>query len=284
MNQVFDFNRFTLLVSKHWSENRKKYLLGLVAMAGMLFFWYSFVLLFSSERGIGTEMQMLTFFFGLGILGCFFGSMLFNELSSGPKAMNYLSFPASHFEKLVCGLLYGVVFFFISYTVIFYIVDFAMVNFGNSIASEPRNLGEAIEKPAKVINVFGRNSETLGTTNDEPNPFRVFILAYLAVQSAYILGSVYFAKFSFIKTTIALACVALVITLFVGKALYPMLPEGGFYSGLTSFRVYANGNFDNAKLVTLPEWIDDILLFLLQFAFAPIFWIVTYFRFKEKEV
>ena len=81
----------------------------------------------------------MTYFFGLAIMGCFFGSMLFNELSSGPKAMNYLSFPASHFEKLVCGLLYGVVFFFIAYTVIFYIVDFAMVKFANSIAGEPGN-------------------------------------------------------------------------------------------------------------------------------------------------
>jgi hypothetical protein len=280
MNQVFDFNRFKLLVSKHWSENRKKYLLGLAAMAGMLFFWFCFVLIIDSGNGLQWDMQLQTFFFGLAILGCFFGSMLFNELSSGPKAMNYLSFPASHFEKLACGVLYGVVFFFIAYTVIFYIVDFAMVNFANSIAGEPGNLNEAMAMPSQVVNIF---SKYPGKGNDGQSPFQTFIYAYLVLQSAYILGSVYFAKFSFIKTTIALACVALVMTLFIGKVLYPMLPQGGYLSGLTSLRVN-DGNFENSKLVSLPEWIGDMLLFLLKFAFAPILWIVTYFRFKEKEV
>ena len=281
MNQVFDFNRFILLVSKHWSENRKKYLLGLAAMAGILFFWYSFVLIINPIGGLGDDLQLQTFFFGLAILGCFFGSMLFNELSSGPKAMNYLSFPASHFEKLVCGLLYGVVFFFIAYTVIFYVVDFSMVSFANSIAGDPGNLNEAIAKPVKVVNIFGRRTNT---GNEGPGPFQIFFLTYLVVQSAYILGSVYFAKFSFIKTTIALACIALVMTLFIGKVLYPMLPEGGYINSLTSLKVFTDGNFDDVKLVSLPEWIGDMLLFILKFAFAPIFWIVTYFRFKEKEV
>ncbi|RYY22567.1 MAG: hypothetical protein EOO04_15565 [Chitinophagaceae bacterium] len=284
MNQVFDFNRFILLVSKHWSENRKKYLLGLIAIAGMLFFWYSFVLIFDSRRIIALDTQLMTYFFGLAVMGCFFGSMLFNEMSSGPKAMNYLSFPASHLEKLVCGLLYGVLFFFIAYTVIFYIVDFAMVSVGNSLTPEPGILSEGLAQPAKVINLFGAKSDKPGIEGSIPEVFRIFVLIYLAIQSAYILGSVYFAKFSFIKTTIALACIALVFTLFVAKILYPMLPEGGDYNSLTSLSVYTEGSPGNAKLVALPEWIDDTLQFILKFAFAPIFWIVTYFRFKEKEV
>jgi hypothetical protein len=282
MNQVFDFNRFTLLVSKHWSENRKKYLLGLLAMAGMLFFWYSFVLLIDSGHSLGADTQVSTFFFGLAILGLFFGSMIFTELSSGPKAMNYLSFPASHFEKLACGLLYGVVFFFIAYVSIFYLVDFAMVSFGNSIAGTSQNLGGALARPATIVNVFGKYPGDGG--NEAPNLFQVFIFLYLVVQSAYILGSVYFAKFSFIKTTIALASVALVIALFVSNVLYPMLPEGGYYSGLTSFSVYTDSNFESAKMVSLPEWINDMLLFIFRFALAPVLWIATYFRFKEKEV
>jgi hypothetical protein len=284
MNQVFDLNRFTLLVSKHWSENRKKYLLGLAAMAGMLFIWYSFVLMIDARHRIDHDMQMGTFFFGLGILGCFFGSVMFTELSSGPKAMNYLSFPASHFEKLLCGLLYGVVLFFIAYVTIFYLVDFAMVNFGNSIGPNAQNLDNVLAKPASVVNVFGKYPGGLGSGNAAPNIFGIFIFAYLVLQSSYILGSVYFAKFSFIKTTIALACVALIIALFVSKVLDQMLPYGSSYDGLTSLSVYTDKNYESAKFVALPEWINDVLVFILKFALAPIVWIVTYFRFTEKEV
>ncbi|RYG40652.1 MAG: hypothetical protein EOO01_26875 [Chitinophagaceae bacterium] len=87
MNQVFDFRRFSLLLGKHWSENRKRYTLGLIAMAGLLFFWFGFVIIIDWGRRIPEEMQALTYFFGLAISGCFYGSILFSELAEGPKAM-----------------------------------------------------------------------------------------------------------------------------------------------------------------------------------------------------
>ena len=43
----------------------------------------------------------------------------------------------------------------------------------------------------------------------------------LLFSHAYILGSVYFAKFSFIKTTIALACIALIIHLICRQGALP---------------------------------------------------------------
>ena len=49
------------------------------------------------------------------------------------------------------------------------------------------------------------------------------------------------------------------------------------------YRVYvSDGDMD--KIIHLPEWINSIVLFLLKYAFAPIFWVVTYFRLKEKEI
>lgn len=281
MNQVFDFKRFSLLVGKHWSENRKKYSLGLVAMAGLLFFWFGFTIVLEWGNRLHEELQALTYFFGLAITGCFFGSILFSELSSGPKAMNYLIFPASHLEKLLCGLLYGVVFFFIAYTLVFYIVDAPMVMIANSIARSQSN-GPEIFKPNSVVNVFFKTYG--GDMNTGVNPFVMFILVYMGVQSAYILGSVYFAKFSFIKTTISLLMIALVVSLFVGKVLTAMLPPGGYYRGLTSYQVWEGGSFELSKIIMLPDWADSLLGFLVKYAFAPIFWVVTYFRFKEKQV
>jgi hypothetical protein len=281
MNQVFDMKRFTMLVSKHWSENSKKYTLGMIAMAGLLVFWYTFFMLFATNGIIHESVQAATYFVGLVLGGCFYGSILFNDLGSGPKAMSYLIFPASHLEKLLVGLLYAVVFFFIAYTLVFYLVDIPMVKIGNSVA-ETYYKTSTYRQPADVLNVF---SNSFGSNNEVgPDFFMIFTLLYLAVQAAYILGSIYFIKFSFIKTTISLLLVALLISLFVGKVLYPMLPDRGYYTGLTSFRVLSSERFDGAYTsVTLPGWIGETLEFLLKYAFAPLFWIVTYFRFKEKE-
>ncbi|HTF31736.1 MAG TPA: hypothetical protein VK625_22920, partial [Flavitalea sp.] len=256
--------------------------LGLVAMAGLLFFWYGFMLIVDGGQRIFENMQVMTYFFGLALTGCFYGSILFAELSSGPKAMNYLIFPASHLEKLVCGLLYGVVLFFIAYTLVFYIVDIPMVMLGNSL-HKSNFPGEAVSKSSEIANVFWRTFSDERPTTDS-NPHVLFILMYFAVQSAYILGSVYFPKFSFIKTTISLLLVALLISLYVAKILQPMLPDGGHYVSLTSFRIFENNDFNQQKIVSLPGWTNNTLTFLLKFAFAPIFWVVTYFRFKEKEV
>jgi hypothetical protein len=281
MNQVFDMKRFTMLVAKHWSENSKKYTLGVIAMAGLLIFWYAFVMLLDNSGIIHESMQAATYFVGLTLAGCFYGSILFSDLGSGPKAMNYLIFPASHLEKLLVGLLYAIVFFFIAYTVVFYLVDIPMVKIGNSIA-ETYYQKTTYREPAGIVNVFWKS---FGQDNEKaPNPFFIIILAYVAVQSAYILGSIYFTKFSFIKTTISLLLFSLIISLFVGKVLNPMLPDRGYYTGLTSFRVLGTERFDGPfSTVSLPTWVDNILWFLLKYAFAPLLWIVTYFRFKEKE-
>src|SRR5688572_25856613 len=109
MNQVFDFKRWTLLVAKHWSENKRKYLLGTVAMAGLLFFWFGFVVVIDWGRPIHSSVQITTYLVGLAITGLFFASTTFADLASGPKAMNFLIFPASHLEKLLCSLLYSLV-------------------------------------------------------------------------------------------------------------------------------------------------------------------------------
>ncbi len=281
MNQVFDFKRWTLLVAKHWSENKRKYLLGTVALAGLLFFWFGFVLVIDWGRPIASFIQVQTYYVGLAITGLFFASTTFAELSSGPKAMNYLIFPASHLEKLLCSLLYSLVFFYLVYTAVFYLVDFSMVKIANSAAAA-RWTGAGDAPSSEVVNIFTEFTDE--SNPDEPNVFLLIMLAYVTIQSAFILGSVYFPKYSFIKTTISLLVLAFAIVLFFAKVLDPMMPDGGYYKGLTSYRIFEDGNFQHAKIVQLPEWIGEVLFFLLKYALAPLLWVVTYFRLKEKEV
>ncbi len=283
MNQAFSFNRWLLLIGKHWSENRKKYLLALLAITGIILIWFVFNIVMERHRPMGIDIQFGTYYAGLFIVGCLYASTLFSELSSKSRGTNYLSLPASQLEKTLCALLYGVVIFFAAYTLIFYFADIIMVKIANGISyvywQKNHSPGEVFV-PQKVFNVFLGDEEM---RRGRVNMNFIIFLFYFAVQSAYLLGSIYFSRFSFIKTTVALLVLWLFIIVFIGKILGSFMPEGNFYEDITSYRLY-DGGADGEKIIRLPEWVSTSILFLLKYAFAPLFWIVTYFRVKEKEI
>ena len=284
MNQVFSFNRFLLLIAKHWSENRKKYLLGLLAITGIMMVWFGFMILMERYHPMESSVQFGTYYGGLFMVGCLYASTLFADLSSKSRGTNYLSVPASQLEKTVSTLLYGVVIFFISYTLLFYIADIIMVKVGNAVWYAYWQKGHSagsVFQPQKVVNVFWGND---GPGRDESAniPFYI-LLGYFAVQSAFLLGSVYFSRFSFIKTTVGLLFIWLLVIVFVGKVLNAFMPDGSFYESISSYRLNV-GSESGEKIIRLPEWVNTGSVFLLKYAFAPIFWIATYFRLKEKEI
>src|SRR4051794_17424029 len=108
MNQVFNAGRWSLLVGKHWSENRKQYSLALVAIAGLQLLWFIIMLGSRGNPMIEPSMQVATYYFGLFVVGCIYGSMLFADLGSKTRGLNYLVVPASQLEKLLCALFYAV--------------------------------------------------------------------------------------------------------------------------------------------------------------------------------
>jgi hypothetical protein len=280
MNQVFDLKRWLLLVGKHWSENRKKYLLSLAAIAALMVIWYSFILILERHTPFPEEMQVITYFIGMAIVGCLFGSLFFSEAASGPKAMHFLSVPASTFEKMLNALFYGVILFFISYTLIFYLVDFTMVKIANGLLESFWNERDPshIWRPMKVVNVFSRPQ---GTSHDFPNVYFYFLVVYFNLQSAFILGSVYFPGYSFIKTCISLLLVFL-FGIFYIATVDDFMPSGGFTDGLIGYRVNEEGGVERGAV--LPEAFSVTLKYLAMWGFLPLLWAATYFRLKEKEV
>jgi len=274
MNSVFDLNRWLLYIGKHWNENKKKYLLSLGAIAGLLVLWYSFLMLVNADHSLSSDIQAITYYVGLFLTGCLYASLIFSDLSEGPKAMHYLLTPASLLEKLMTAILYGVILFFICYTIIFYGVDFIMLKAANGVASAvAEREHRPFNHPAEVINVFvaPRSGENF-----------YIVLAYFSIQSIFLLGSVYFVRFQYIKTLVSGLVVFLVLVFFVHKVIGSFMPDGGFFKPFTVFRI-----FDHQKgelSVQLPEWFSMIMLFLIKYTLAPSLWVVAYFRLKEKEV
>ncbi len=293
MNQTFDARRWWLLVGKHWSENRKKYALSLVAIAGLLLIL--FLTMFNERRSVTNEIQVTTYYSGLFIVGCLYASMLFADLASKTRGLNYLLVPASQLEKLLCALFYGVIVFFVCYTALFYLVDFIAVKVSNTFAYSrwvEHHSAQDVFEGSKVYNVFvtpNRDADELG--------FVFYLLLFFFVlQAAFIYGSIFFAKFNFIKSIIALLVIGLFISFVIAKLIAPILPPGSYRHGITSYEVYTvkstpsgdgvmiYSDAVNDKLVSIPEWIGDVLLFLLKYALAPLFWLAAYYRLKEKEI
>ena len=275
MNAVFDLKRWSLYFGKHWNENKRRYLLSLAAVGGLLVLWFSFLMIVNPDNPMGLRMQVVAYYVGLFLTGCLFASTMFNELSDGPKAIHYLLTPVSAFEKLLTAIIYGVILFFISYTVVFYVVDFIMLKVANSVMNDWLQHHHLAPRTQELLNVFI-------STEGGDNFYFYILLIFFAVQSIFLLGSVYFVKNQYIKTLISGLVVFLILVFFVHKVLGSFMPDGSFFQPFTVYRVWNSSQGE--VMILIPEWFSSILLFLTKYALAPCLWLVAYFRLKEKEV
>jgi hypothetical protein len=272
MNQFFSFNRFSLLVAKHWADNKKRYLLSVIAFIGLLIAWFIFTLLVDPGDAIGKGMQMTTYFFLLFAVGSFYANQYFRDLGSRARGINFLLVPASAFEKILCGLLYTVVLFFVVFTSAFYLVDALMVSIAEGFLAV-----NTPEKDKGLVNIF----EAASLPFDDQSGINI-LLIFFAIQSAFLLGSVYYAKYSFIKTIISGFVVFFIIFCFV-YFLSDLMPKGEYANGfLMSYRIDNQDKDD--YLVRIPGWLGQAVYFLLMYGTTPFLWIVTYVRLKEKQV
>ena len=275
----FSFQRWSLLVAKHWAENKKRYLLSIAAIFALITFWFTFLLLVNDEDPMSKNMQAGAYFVSLFGIGCLYAGTFFNPLNSRSKGTFYLLTPASSLEKLLTALLFTVVFFFVVFVGVFYLSNFIMINIANTIHpfyTQPGNNG--VIPQAEMFNVFYE----IGPGEDAIN-FPIYaLLAFFALQAAFLLGSVYFGQFGIVKTAIALFVLFLAVSFAEGYLFHLILPNGDHQEGLGSFLTYEAGKPVN--LVMLPTWVDNTLSFVLKFAFAPLFWVVTFYRLTEKEI
>ncbi len=275
----FSFQRWLLLVGKHWAENKKKYTLSVVAILGLIIFWFVFMMLTSRYDPLSRQVQTSTYFISLFAVGCLFASQFFSQLGSKTKSIFYLLTPASALEKLLCSLFYAVLIFFIVFTAVFYLADVVMVSVANAVHPYYQVPdGNGVIPKAAIANVFDGKGPGLNAVNIS----YYFLLLFFAVQSAFLLGSVYFSQYSFIKTAIVLFGLFIAASFTEGYLLHTFLPEGTHHKGLTAFASMGDGRLD--KVVELSPWVAQVTGFLLCYAFAPLFWMVTYFRLTEKEV
>ena len=261
MSPTFSFSRLGKLIAKQFYENSRLYLISTLALLGLLSIAFTFWITVAGPNYQEEETYFI-FLFGLFLAGAIFASMSFNMLGRKDKGIYWLGIPATHLEKLVCTILFSVVLFFIVYCLCFYLVKSIALTYLDS----------------RVGAIY---TEMNGSNDGFGSVFKYFLYADFAVQSLYLLGSVYFSRYSFIVTTVVGALVMFLFVYYITQIDRFMEPDS--WELFTVKRADANVQ-DSYFLYSVSPTVVDIIKYAVQFLWVPVFWVATWYRLKEKEI
>ena len=123
MNEIFDVNRFLLLVKKEFIENKKMCLLGVGAMIGTL----TLAMLLMTPFALAGEGEDLFLYFPIAPIGymlcCVAPSMAFGSMRTKGGKVGALMLPASTFEKYLSQIVVYVLCAVIAFVASVYVAE-----------------------------------------------------------------------------------------------------------------------------------------------------------------
>ncbi|MBO9676219.1 MAG: hypothetical protein J7577_22455 [Sphingobacteriaceae bacterium] len=267
MNNTFNINRFGLLLKRQWLDFGKIYLMSLIVLTVIVVGFYFFNIprlnqsnFIWNDNGHAQLAFRMPIFLSIGFLFLTIeASTYFSGLGQKSKAIMELMTPASTTEKFFCAVLFSVILSLLSYLLIFFIVDSIFLNYINELWKNQKALDYNTNKLTFVS--FSPFYDDL--TSDTRNKF-LFVFP-LFFSSVFLLGSVYFNRFHYIKTALSLTAL-FTLVIFLGFKTSKWLLEGKYNAG-TNERDFV-----------------FIILFVASILVTLFIWIITYVRLKEKEV
>lgn len=265
MNQTFSFNRWLLLMRRHWMENGTLYVYGIVSIIGAmgisLFFWVQ------SNHNYRQADLLIMYMIGLHIVGAIFASGAFDMLQKKDKGIYYLSLPASHFEKLLTMIVYNAILFTIIFSLCYYAMQWLTVLIVKAkVAAHP--------------DLYDYRPIYFGQNNWLEPAIVYFAMLFFGVQALFLLGSVYFKRFSFLLTLVILVIFIFLEIFYVTKLAHSIFPDQLHYWNSSGVHTIGEHN----KIYRLPEPLRLILKWVCLLGWAPLFWWAAWFRLKEKEI
>ncbi|SDD42090.1 hypothetical protein SAMN04488024_105384 [Pedobacter soli] len=257
-------NRFGLLLKRQWLEFGKIYLISFGVLLGVLILFYKINITednlnsrYYNSLNFRHPLFLVTGFIFISITS----SSYFMNLGQKPKAIINILIPASTLEKFLTAMFYTLIVSIPSYLLCFYLVDAAFVS---SIRDSHTLTSSYTDYDGKkiVIDHFAYFFST-----ETAIQFRSFYYMPLLINSIFLLGSIFFKNFHYVKTAISLM---VFVVLWIASTIYVM-------SKLT----------DNTVWVGSPYWQDETHIFfatnLVALCLTMIFWLITFIRLKEKE-
>jgi hypothetical protein len=254
-----NLNRLFLLIKKEYIENIKLVLIGYIAVIGFIF---AILLLNSIYDG-----ELWLYFNGIYnstivLVGIVFAGISFADFRTKERAISYLTLPATHLEKILSQILLSTFGFVISYTLVFYLSYLMFYVIGKMFFTFP---------------IGGFNPFTLDTYNA--------ISALIIIQSLYLAGASFFKKIPVFFTSLYIFVFSLILLLVVGVLVHLLTNQIPQYVGLQSEDMEFVFNTQGPKNISKDDfWSGKIISIFFHYLLAPIFWLITYFNLKEKEV
>ena len=244
--------RILLLMQKTAYENARFTIIGISTIFG----FFSVILLISALNGADAWSKMNNFYVaGFIISGTFLSGMAFTNFRNKEKTMNYLMLPASTLEKLISELLLTTIIFAIVYTILFFVFNLAA---------------------SLVASIYGLPTDFLNLM--DLHVLEGFMY-YVIFQSIFLAGSATFRKvplfftlFSLFTAWVAVFIFVVIISLSL-KGEFENLAVNNFSINSDTFPEF---DIENHFLIQIPKY-------MFYYLTAPIFWLVTYFKLKEKE-
>ncbi|TCD12816.1 hypothetical protein EZ449_01860 [Pedobacter frigidisoli] len=269
MNNTFNINRFLLLLKRQWLDFGKIYFGVLIVLVGIIIAIYSYFIptpksghFFDYDGNLDMRFRYGLFM----LLGFFFISIIasgyYNNLGQKSRAILELMTPASTFEKFLAGIFYTAIVSVFSYLLVFYIVDAGFVKYLNSNLPA---FSSTLNKKTSIKDVDGIFYEVINDANYLRYSRYFFVFPFL-FTSIFLLGSVYFNRFHYIKTAMAVM----------------------IFTGIAGYIIYKIGYLLTQDMVSISivSKEDSVLqsTFIVTLIITIIMWLITFIRLKEKEV
>lgn len=264
-NNVLDFRRLGYYFQQHLVAAFRPYLLGILAIFGLMIILPSLVVL-SNNSHIELSDIVAFYYIGLFFGGLLFTSMAFSDFNNKEKGVSFLMLPASQFEKFITAFLVTTVGFFLVYHLCAY-TAFIIVN-----------------KIAIAKNTFGIRMDWDFLGNEKGQRYIYFV--YIFLHAVFLVGALYFNKLAFIKTLVVLLLILLGLYLLncvfafilFGSNMRYIFEQVPFV--LIGTRPSGNGN----STYVISEQMAKSYIFIAKYLLAPILWTIAYFRLKDKEI
>ncbi|KGE16190.1 hypothetical protein [Sphingobacterium deserti] len=271
MSDLFDIRRLMSLINRQWISFGKVYIMSIGIAAGVIAAFYGYAVKeffynFSAEPGFMKHLlsfrPVLFIFLGLLFVTIIAGTY-FSDLGQKPKAIFEILIPASRLEKFITALFFSLFITMISYVLIYMVIDFGFVIYlRKAVASISLSDND-------VANAAINSKVPFLSMKDFPARLPFFYFLPFLLSAIFLLGSIAFQNFQYIKTAISLIIFIAVWTI---TLVYLM-------NALTR---------NTMSVSDRGLWNEELNIFRLILGIGVfltlVFWIIGFLRLKEKEV
>lgn len=255
MNTTLDINRLGLLLKRYFIENKQR----------ELTFWGITTVVFTLMHLAGPQEKSISVEMFLYISGFIFAARTFKIFNYTPGGMHYLLIPATHFEKLTTAILLSTLYYFAMILISYSLGTIFGTTIGNFF----------FESNNPIVFALFNSIPDLYNNGHAPMSLLYKFILFAGIQSTFMLGSIYFKGNAIGKTFLAITAISIVLGII--ELLLLKITFGTYH---------LDGQMVNISIDSEQGFLSVLGTASKVFAYAliPFFWVVSYFRLKEKQV